>query len=80
MKTTTLSRKQIAQQNRRTLKIGSRVQINFAGSYWANGRVGKVIEFVNEGRLVAVRVWDDEFAGGSTTIDCPLSQVLPVAW
>ncbi|NBZ96829.1 MAG: hypothetical protein EBR40_10460 [Proteobacteria bacterium] len=80
MKTKALNRKQIEQQNSRTLTVGSRVQINFAKSYWANGRVGKVIEFLGEGRLVAVRVWDDEFAEGYTTIDCPLSQVLPVAW
>lgn len=80
MNAKTLNRKQIAEHNLRTLAVGGRVQINFAKSYWANGRVGKVIEFLNEGRLVAVRVWDDEFAEGYTTIDCPLSQVLPVAW
>jgi hypothetical protein len=80
MNAKTPNRKQIAEQNRRTLAVGGRVQINFPGSYWANGRVGKVIEFLNEGRLVAVRVWDDEFAGGFTTIDCPLSRVLPVSW
>ena len=80
MKANTLNRKQIAEVNRRTLGVGGRVQINFANSYWANGRVGTVMEFLNDGRLVAVRVWDNEFAGGYTTIDCPLSQVLPVAW
>jgi len=79
MKTRQLNRKQVAQHNRRTLKIGSRVQINFAAKYWANGICGEVIEFVNDGRLVAVRITDNTARTGYTTIDCPLSQVLPAA-
>jgi hypothetical protein len=80
MKTATLNRKQIAQQNRRTLKIGSRVQINFSGTYWANGICGQVVEMLNEGRLLAVRIADHTAPTGYTTIDCPLAQVLPAAW
>lgn len=40
MKTKTLNREQIGKQNRKTLKIGDRVTINFAGHYWANGITG----------------------------------------
>jgi hypothetical protein len=71
----TMTRKQTAASNRRTIKVGDLAEINFAGGYWANGMTGQVSEILDGGRLVAVRVSASHYRCGYATIDCPPSQI-----
>lgn len=71
----TMNRKQNAAANNRTIKVGDLAEINFAGGYWANGMTGKVVEILDAGRLVAVRVSAADCRCGYATIDCPPSQI-----
>lgn len=81
MKTKTLSREQIGKYNKRSLKIGDRVTINFAGRYWANGLTGQVVDILGEERrLFGVRVSSADTRTGYVTIDCPATQIMKAAW
>lgn len=76
----TMTREQIGRHNKRSLKVGDRVTINFAGRYWANGLTGTVVDIMTDRRLFGVRVPSSDTRTGYVTIDCPATQIVKAAW